>query len=311
MHGPRFAPIPTISIALIVSLISLILPLTARADDSATAREHYQKGTSNYDLGRYPEAIKEFEAAYELKNDPALLYNLAQSYRLAGNSEQALHFYRTYLRYVPKAPNRAEIESRIAQLDQLVSQKNAPQTPPNQTIPPSATTPPPAGAEPTSVSPYLTPPETPAPPTPAVPPPSETPAPGQAWTQTAPAATATVTAPPPASDQVHHARTLKKIGWISAAAGGGLFLLGAIEGAQAVSAANQINNAGKAGGTYDPSVQDRGKSAQAAEAVLMVLGALVAAGGGALYFYGRNQEQVAVTAVASSNQFGAALSVRF
>src|SRR5262245_1500189 len=64
-------------------------------DAKATAKEHYLRGTSFYDLGKYREAIAEFEAAYQLKNDPAFLYNLAQSYRLAGDPEQALHFYRT------------------------------------------------------------------------------------------------------------------------------------------------------------------------------------------------------------------------
>src|SRR3954454_8996084 len=96
------------------------------ADATTTAaREHYQKGTSFYDLRRSPEAIREFEAAYELKNDPALLYNLAQSHRLAGNSDQALYFYRTYLKRVPKVANRAEIEGRITALEQQVAQQAA------------------------------------------------------------------------------------------------------------------------------------------------------------------------------------------
>jgi tetratricopeptide (TPR) repeat protein len=296
------------------SLLALLIassPLAARADDAATAREHYQKGTSNYDLGRYADAIKEFEAAYEIKNDPALLYNLAQSHRLAGNTEQALHFYRTYLRYVPKAPNRAEIESRIAQLDQQLAQKNgATNTTPNVTPPPPSPTPPSATAppsptttpEPITNSPYLVPAETP---------PAETPPTTVVPGAVEPEATTVMTAPPPASDRVRHAQLLKRVGLIGAAVGGGLFVIGAIEGLRAVQASNDINTLGKAHGTYDPSIQDRGKSAQAAEGVLLVLGALVAAGGGALYFYGRNQEQVAVTAVASSNQLGASLSVRF
>src|ERR1700690_2496951 len=118
----------------VVALLALVLifgvAAPARAQDAMSAKEHYQKGTSYYDLGRYADAIKEFEAAYQIKNDPALLFNLAQSHRLAGNSDQALHFYRTYLRYVPKPPNRAEIESRITQLEQLVAQKNAAQSAP-------------------------------------------------------------------------------------------------------------------------------------------------------------------------------------
>src|SRR4029077_3887996 len=104
----------------------LLCAATARAQDKpvdikAAAKDHYDRGRSFYDLGRYDDAIKEFEAAYQLKNDPAFLFNLAQSYRQAGNHEQALHFYKTYLRYVPKAPNKADIEEKIKNEEQLVA----------------------------------------------------------------------------------------------------------------------------------------------------------------------------------------------
>jgi tetratricopeptide (TPR) repeat protein len=293
--------------------LALGVSASARADDAVTAREHYQKGTSYYDLGKYDDAIKEFEAAYEIKNDPALLYNLAQSNRLAGNSEQALHFYRTYLRYVPKATNRAEIESRIAQLDQLVSQKNAAQvTPPNQAIPPGATTPP-ATPEPPPGAPPAVPPETPVA---ATPPPEGAapmpPSPGVEPPSTVAGTPGLVATPAPTvSDRVDRARRLKKYGVITAAIGGGLFLVGALFGNAAVGAANDIDDTAKKGGTYDPSVETRGKNDQAAEAGFMVVGVLAAAAGGALYLYGRNQEQVAVTPVASASGLGANLTVRF
>src|SRR6266545_1894884 len=121
------------------------------ADKRAAAKDHYQRGTSFYDLGRYQDAIKEFEAAYQLKNDPAFLYNLAQSYRLAGDAENALRLYRTYLRYVPKPANRAEIDDRIKTLEQQIASKGGGTTPPpgagGGTTPPpgGGTTPPPAG----------------------------------------------------------------------------------------------------------------------------------------------------------------------
>jgi tetratricopeptide (TPR) repeat protein len=106
---------------------SEVAPSTATAvtDSLAVVRNHYLQGTSYFDLGRYQDAIKEFEAAYELKSDPAFLYNLAQSHRLAGNAEQALRFYRVYLRRAPQAANRADIESKIATLEQLIAQKEA------------------------------------------------------------------------------------------------------------------------------------------------------------------------------------------
>jgi len=113
----------------------LLCAATARAQDKpvdpkVAAKEHYNKGTSFYDLGRYDEAIKEFEAAYQLKNDPAFLYNLAQSHRLAGHVDEALRFYRTYLRYVPKAPNRADIEAKIKTLEKTAAEHPGTTTPP-------------------------------------------------------------------------------------------------------------------------------------------------------------------------------------
>jgi len=310
----RFA----VAIVLIVGLVASQPP--ARADDAVSAREHYQKGTSYYDLGKYDDAIKEFEAAYEIKNDPALLYNLAQSNRLAGNSDQALHFYRTYLRYVPKAANRAEIESRIAQLEQLVAQKNAAQTtPPNQAILPGATTPPPStdlppGAPPAvapSVLPSVLPSETPPGAVTPMPAPAESSAPMPPSAGEMPGAAPVLATTPAPSDKVARARRFKKYGLVTAAVGGALFLVGAIYGAAAVGAANDVNNTAKAGGTFDPSVEQRGKNDQSSETGFMVVGVLAAAAGGALYFYGRNQEQAAVTAVASSNGVGATVTVRF
>jgi tetratricopeptide (TPR) repeat protein len=287
----------SVALGLVVVLLAATVK-PAYADETSEAREHYQKGTSFYDLGRYPEAIREFEAAYQIKNDPALLYNLAQSHRLAGNEEQALHFYRTYLRRVPKAPNRTEIEGRITQLEQLVSQNKAAQTaPPNVTMPPAEappTTAPPPSAPPPSAPPTTQPPVMTAPP--------------MDTAQPAPV----VMAPPP-SENLERAQSTKKWGKITMIAGGGLFLLGAIVGAQALSAANEVNDTAKNGGIFDPAVEERGKNYAVAGNTLMVLGLLAGAGGAGLYFYGRNQEKkaVSVTPMASATGMGGMLRVAF
>jgi tetratricopeptide (TPR) repeat protein len=289
-----------LAVALIFGVLAL--PAIARADDdSAAAREHYQKGTSYYDLGRYADAIKEFEAAYEIKNDPALLYNLAQSNRLAGNSEQALHFYRTYLRYVPKVTNRAEIEDRIKQLDQLLAQKNAAQvTPPNQTIPPGGT------AAPPSSPPAVT--------TPAEPPPSAMPPPGLPDSST-PASPPMIFAPGPTPAPVNDHHQMILAGKVTAAVGGALFIIGAAYGAAAVGAGNDVNNEAKNGQAFDPSVEKRGKDAQKAEAALLTLGALTGVAGGILFFYGRHlvtqEAQASITPMASSSGGGVSLRVTF
>ncbi len=94
----------------------LISATSARADDRAVAREHYQKGTKLFDLGQFDDAVKEYEAAYQVKDDPVLLYNIAQAHRLAGHHERAIFFYKSFLRRMPKAPNREDVLQKIAEL---------------------------------------------------------------------------------------------------------------------------------------------------------------------------------------------------
>jgi tetratricopeptide (TPR) repeat protein len=248
----------------------------ARAEDVTAAREHYKKGTTYYDLGKYADAAKEFEAAYEAKNDPAFLYNLAQSYRLAGDPDQALHFYKTYLRYVPKPPNRAEIEEQIKMLEQKVAAKNPTAPPPAGTSPPPAATAPP-----------------PPPPTetPTAPPPPVTPGPGgPAVVTTAPPsppiASDVTPPPPPVATTPDPGRTYRIAGVATAGAGAVMILVGFAEGARAHSAATQIEHDASMGKAFDPAVESRGKSAEKAQWWLLGLGVAAGATGGALWYYG-------------------------
>src|ERR1041384_712753 len=109
----------------VVFLLGAALAAPARAEDAASAREHYERGTKFYDIGKYDDAIREFEAAYEAKSDPAIIYNLAQAHRLAGHNQEALQLYRNYLRYVPPPPNRADIEERIRGLEKVIAERSA------------------------------------------------------------------------------------------------------------------------------------------------------------------------------------------
>ena len=86
------------------------------------AREHYRKGMRLYDVGRFDEVIKEFEAAYQYQDRPVTIFNLAQAYRRAGNNAKALELYRTYLRKAPNAPDRGEVEERIAALERAMAE---------------------------------------------------------------------------------------------------------------------------------------------------------------------------------------------
>src|SRR5438874_13033300 len=73
--------------------------------DVIEAKRHYERGLAHYNLREYLNAIDEFQAAYRYKPDPVFLFNLGQANRLASNAEQALYFYRAYLRNLPEAQN--------------------------------------------------------------------------------------------------------------------------------------------------------------------------------------------------------------
>ncbi|MGZ3408359.1 MAG: tetratricopeptide repeat protein, partial [Polyangia bacterium] len=103
------------------------------------ARQHYESGLARYNLKEYKAAIEEFEAAYRLKPDPVFLYNLGQAYRLADDPEQALHFYRAYLRERPNAANRKDVEERVGQLEEVIAAKKTAAQPPDHTLPPETT----------------------------------------------------------------------------------------------------------------------------------------------------------------------------
>jgi tetratricopeptide (TPR) repeat protein len=296
----------------------------AKPDPKTAAKEHYARGTSFYDLGKYEEAIKEFEAAYHLKNDPAFLYNLAQSYRLAGNAERALHFYRTYLRYVPKAPKRAEIEDRIQALEQQLA--TAPKT--TTTPPPVGTTPPPVGTTPPPVGTTPPPVGTTPPPGGTTPPPPDTT--GPTVTVTPPPPTTlppppgdTSTPPPPItttpSGAVDPGRKFRIAGIATGSAGGALILIGIIQTARASAAAKDIEDLALMGKPFDPEIERRGQSAENAQWLCYGIGVLAGATGAALWYYGKRVSaaaetttwQVSLAPVVAPTGSGATLRITF
>src|SRR5580765_7629490 len=92
-------------------------PATLSDEKRAEAREHYANGTKKFNVAKFDEAAAEFVAAYEIAGEPSLLYNIAQSYRMAEQRERALFFFKSFYRQLdPKSPLRGEVEKRIAEL---------------------------------------------------------------------------------------------------------------------------------------------------------------------------------------------------
>ena len=97
------------------------LAVAQTASPEETARQHHERGTMHYNLGQFEDAIAEYRKGYEQKPDPIFLFNIAQTYRQLGAHEKALFFYQRYFSSAPDAPNRAEVQARIAELEPLVS----------------------------------------------------------------------------------------------------------------------------------------------------------------------------------------------
>jgi hypothetical protein len=92
------------------------------------AEEYFLKGDTAYNLGRYDEAVENFTKAYESWPQPEFLYNIAQSYRQAGNCKQALHFYKRFKSLKEKdtanplsKKKREEVERFIAELTECAA----------------------------------------------------------------------------------------------------------------------------------------------------------------------------------------------
>src|ERR1700742_1607102 len=100
----------------VLAAVCLAHGAPARADDAGDAKVHYQKATAHYAVGEYKEAASEYEAAYKAKQDPALLYNAAQSHRLANDNQKALLLYKNIVKLYPTSKYAAESKDRIDKL---------------------------------------------------------------------------------------------------------------------------------------------------------------------------------------------------
>jgi tetratricopeptide (TPR) repeat protein len=125
--------------AAVVLFVSLALGGVARADDpdAEAARQHYKAATGHFAVGEFAEAATEYESAYKLHQDPALLFNAAQSRRLAGENQKALVLYKNFLHLYPTSPNIPAVREQIDKLQEAIAADNKAKTsPPTTTVEP-------------------------------------------------------------------------------------------------------------------------------------------------------------------------------
>src|SRR5262245_16353046 len=57
------------------------------------ARADFEQAEKAFNVGRFDEALRHYQAAYDQLPLPAFLFNIAQCHRNLGNHERALFFY--------------------------------------------------------------------------------------------------------------------------------------------------------------------------------------------------------------------------
>ncbi|HEY4393299.1 MAG TPA: tetratricopeptide repeat protein [Polyangia bacterium] len=211
---------------------------------------HYQQATRAYDLGKYQEAIDEYQKVYEIDGDPVMLYNIGQAYRLNDQPQESIHFYRRYLQRSPEARNRDDVERKIAVQEKLIEDRRKAA---------AAVSPPPPKKEP------------PPPPPKVAPPPPPPPAP-------------VVVAPPPPPPPPEPSAARRVVGWTMIGVGVAADVVAVIEGIRAKDKGDQLTlNSMKAGHpAFDATqqqLQSEGKTANVIAIVSGIAGTAVAVTG--------------------------------
>ncbi len=92
-----------------------------------SAKVKFQRGSELYEAGQYKKAVQAFMEADRLAPSAALSFNIARAYERLDDASGALRWYRDYLRRSPKAPNAADVQTRISELSAKLAQSGVQQ----------------------------------------------------------------------------------------------------------------------------------------------------------------------------------------
>jgi hypothetical protein len=112
--------------AVVLALAVTAAPMAADAQNRRAvqrARLLFARGVHEYDQGHYRPALGFFTRAYELVPAPAVIYNIAQCHLSLGADADAARHFRLFLEQEPDAPNRAEVERKLREIDARLGQR--------------------------------------------------------------------------------------------------------------------------------------------------------------------------------------------
>jgi tetratricopeptide (TPR) repeat protein len=107
--------------------VTMLLARVAYAEDPATraAKRHFERGQKLFTLGKFDEALDQYQKAYDASPLPDFLYNIGQCHRNLGDYEQAIFSFKRFLQLDPEAPNREKVEIIIDELEDKLERQGA------------------------------------------------------------------------------------------------------------------------------------------------------------------------------------------
>jgi tetratricopeptide (TPR) repeat protein len=108
-----------------LAALAAAAPTPAGDADRARARRQFERGELHYKLGRFDKALEAYTRAYELVPLPGFLFNIGQAHRELGHYERAIFFYEGYLRDLPGAENKEQVEALIERCRQALAERRA------------------------------------------------------------------------------------------------------------------------------------------------------------------------------------------
>jgi tetratricopeptide (TPR) repeat protein len=106
-------------LALAVLIGVALAPRLATADDPTmrAAKRHFDRGEKLFALGKFDDALEEYQKAFDAKPIPDFLFNIGQCYRNLGDYDQAIFSFKKFLKLDPEAANREMVEKLIDDLE--------------------------------------------------------------------------------------------------------------------------------------------------------------------------------------------------
>jgi tetratricopeptide (TPR) repeat protein len=106
--------------------VTLLFASSAFADPAErAAKRHFDRGQKLFNLGKFEDALEQYTQAYDAKPIPELLFNIGQCHRNLKAYDEAIFSFKKYLKLLPDAENREQVEEYIADLEAEQERENS------------------------------------------------------------------------------------------------------------------------------------------------------------------------------------------